>query len=157
MARDNGNGGRGNMSDSVTIKVDGRTTLAKALKKLGADAQKDFERLVTKTALDIRRDVIKRYKSGPKTGAITMRGKREHQASAPGEAPAVDRGTLLSSLYFEQPTPKSATIGTRLAYGFYLEFGAKYIEKRPAWLPAAEASRPKFTKALEEIIRRHAR
>ena len=145
------------MKDNVTISLDGMPDLAKALKKLGADAEKDFERLVTKTALDIRRDVIKRYKSGPKTGAITMRGKREHQASAPGEAPAVDRGTLMSSLYFEQPTPKSATIGTRLAYGFYLEFGSKHIAKRPAWVPAAEAQRPKFSKALEEILRRHAR
>ena len=145
------------MSDSVTIKVDGLGELYREIRKRGEEAQRALENAVTATALDIRRDVIQRHKKGPKTGIVYRRGKREHQSSAEGEAPAVERGALMSSVYFKQDTKSSATVGSRLAYAYYLEFGTQNIEPRPSWVPAVEAMRPKLKKRAEDILRRFAR
>jgi phage gpG-like protein len=145
------------MTDSVTIKVDGLQELAAEIRKRGAEAQDALARAVTATALDIRRDVIRRHKKGPKTGRVYRRGKREHQASAPGEAPAVDRGALMSSIYFTQTNRMSATVGSRLAYAYWLEFGSQAVDARPSWIPATEKFRPKLKARAETILRRFAR
>ena len=73
---------------------------------------------------------------------------KTHQASAPGEAPASDTGTLVSSIYFEQNTPYQTTIGSRLAYAEWLEFGTRKIAPRPAWVPAVEKHRATLQKLV---------
>jgi phage gpG-like protein len=65
---------------------------------------------------------------------------REHQASAPGEAPAIDTGALRRSVTHKIVKDSwahyRATIGSKLPYAAYLEFGTRHIEPRPAWIPA---------------------
>ena len=112
---------------------------------------------MTATALEVRRDVIKRHKQGPKTGRMYRRGSRNHQASAPGEAPAIDTGTLVSSVYFTQPKRHEAVVGSRLAYAFWLEFGSQVTDARPSWLPAVEKARPQFTAKANAILRKFGR
>jgi len=76
-----------------------------------------------------------------------------HTASASGEAPATDTGFLASSIYFENSGKMEATVGSRLAYAGWLEFGTQKIAPRPSWAPAVEAAQPKLnarvTKAIE--------
>ena len=145
------------MTGAITLSFANTDAVARALAAYGDAVEADLHKLVVRTALDVRRDVIKRYKSGPKTGTIYKRRNRLHQASAPGEAPAVDRGGLMSSIYYTQPTRLSATVGSRLAYGYWLEFGSQVVDARPAWVPAMEAMRPTFTDRAEAILRKHAR
>lgn len=156
---------------TITIEVDGLQDVNAALRKYGRDAEAGLSKAVTATALDIQRDVKKRIQRGPKTGAVydsifrmingrpVPVGPREgnnlsptHQASAPGEAPASDTGGLAKSVDFRQETKLSATIGSRLAYAYYLEFGTARIAPRPSWVPATEAAKPKLRARVEKAL-----
>lgn len=70
--------------------------------------------------------------SPPKTGRIYRRRGVEHRASAPGEAPANDQGTLVNtrriSLFEEQ---LRARLTFSAAHALPLEFGTLRMEPRP--------------------------
>ena len=61
-------------------------------------------------------------------------------ASAPGQPPAAQTGTLRRSVQIDDTNAKgdnpTARVGTNLAYGRYLEYGTKRIAPRP-WLSTA--------------------
>jgi len=62
-----------------------------------------------------------------------------HQASAPGEPPAVDLGALRASVVAQLGRDELGLFvqaGTPLAYGGWLELGTRHIEPRP-WLRPA--------------------
>ena len=67
--------------------------------------------------------------SGPRTGNVYKRSKSgpPHIASAPGEAPAPDSGTLMRSIDYEKPEWNgweiAGEIGTALEYARILEMG----------------------------------
>ena len=146
---------------TATLKIEGLDKLTTAMRKEAVKAGGALDRLVNSTAVEGRRRIIKRYKTGPKTGRIYKRRSKTHQASAAGEAPAVDTGALISSVYFTRDAPGQATFGSRLAYAFYLEFGVdkgtRKIAKRPAWVPVVQELRPMFTKKAEAILRKFGR
>jgi HK97 gp10 family phage protein len=84
--------------------------------------------------------------TGNRSGrTYTFRGVT-HQASAPGEPPAVDTGNLKNSLRVLEVTDERASFGTSADYAAYLEFGTRYMEARPFLRPAADNS-------VEEIAR----
>lgn len=59
-----------------------------------------------------------------------------HQASAPGQPPAVDTGTLRASIAWTyDKAQKVAIIGTPVEYAPYLEFGTNNIAPRPSFRP----------------------
>ena len=141
---------------AINLKVENVKAVQAALRLYGDKAERNVSRVVDATALSINRDVKDLMDRGTKTGRIYRRRNIEHRASAPGQAPATDTGFLLSSIYYERNTPLSATVGSRLAYAYYLEFGTLRIAPRPAWLPATEKNREKFNRLLEEGIRKAA-
>lgn len=143
----------------AALEITGAADVAKALRDYGAKAEAEIAKAVTATALLIDRDIKKRIQRGPKTGRVYTRGKgqnlsREHQASAPGEAPATDTGALVNSILFRQRTKLTAEVESRLPYATYLEFGTRFIAARPSWVPATEAARPEFTRRVADAIRR---
>lgn len=105
------------------------------------------------TAVYFYKRELDRLFRAPKSGRIYRVGKtptkaqaargatfREHQASAPGEAPAIDTGSLRRSVTHtiikEGWAKYRAEVGSKLPYAAYLEFGTRTIEPRPAWIPA---------------------
>ena len=145
---------------NVTIRVDPRT-LKKALKNIG-NKKKNMEaglaKAVTISAFELRADIIKRYKEGPKTGIVyRKKGGGTHIASKEGEAPAVRTGALMSSVSLKQTTRFSAKVHSRHKYGFWLEYGTQDIKPRPAWTPATEAVRPKLKKRVQDVLRKYAK
>lgn len=84
--------------------------------------------------------------TGSRTGRTYTFGNVTHQASAPGEPPAVDTGNLKNSLRVLEVTDERASFGTSADYAAYLEFGTRYMEARPYLRPAADNS-------VEEIAR----
>lgn len=95
---------------------------------------------VAQAAAEIHRRAIASMEHGTKTGRTYRRGSIEHQASAPGEAPARDRGRLTSSISWDSyPASLSAEIGSKgIEYGLFLEEGTDKIEPRPWLKPAAD-------------------
>ena len=140
----------------ISIKVENVKAVQDAIRLYGAKAERNISRVIDATALTINRDVKDAIDRGAKSGRLYRRRNIEHRASAPGQAPATDTGFLLSSIYYERNTPLSATVGSRLDYAYFLEFGTVRIEPRPAWLPATEKNREKFNRLLEEGIRKAA-
>lgn len=92
---------------------------------------------------------MKRLMSLPKTGRAYRRGRTAiHIASAPGEAPAVDMGTLTNSINMDMPTLTSARISINADYAAYLEYGTRFMQPRPYVAPAIDKVRTQFAGIL---------
>ena len=139
--------------NKTTISVEGLDALQRDFTRISEETRAGLSMAVKATALDIDRDVKKRIQGGIKTGRIYKRGAKEHQASAKDESPATDTGTLVSSQYFKQTSELAATVGSRLAYAYFLEFSTRTIKARPAWIPAIEAITPKFNQRVDKVLK----
>lgn len=88
---------------------------------------------------------MKRLMSLPKSGRAYRRGRRAiHVASAPGEAPGIDTGTLMASMGFQMTSPTTAEVSINAEYAAYLEFGTIRMAARPYIQPALEKVRDQF-------------
>ena len=72
-------------------------------------------------------------------------GVAEHQASAPGEAPAIDTGYLANSMTAELLNSETAIVYTNAEYAEELEFGGSHLAPRPFLQPAVS----RVTAAIE--------
>lgn len=115
------------------------------LEKRGSD-------LVRDTAARLEAEIKISY-TGRKSGRIYKRGSRTHQASAPGEAPAVDAGNLSNSTQWVQESRLRAVIGTSAEYAEVLEFGGVKMLPRPFMGPAFEKVKPIFEAGLRALMR----
>lgn len=92
---------------------------------------------------------MKRLMSLPKTGRSYRRGRFGiHVASAPGEAPAVDNGILTNSINSQMATPTEAIVSINAEYAAYLEYGTRFMRRRPFVEPAIEKVQTQFSGIL---------
>lgn len=75
-----------------------------------------------------------------------------HRASAPGEAPAIDYGTLASSYHVVPVDDYHALVASNDEKAPYLEFGTRHLAARPHVYPAAEAERDDFERAVKAAL-----
>lgn len=90
----------------------------------------------------------------PKTGRVYVKkGGIGHQASAPGEAPAIDTTNLVTSIKAEMIGLSTAVVSASAEYSAALEFGTRdgKIEARPFFRPAARQAAKKFIERLKAI------
>lgn len=104
-----------------------------------------LEKEVARRAQRMRNDIVQEL-SKPGTGRIYATGYKTaphdtHQASAPGDPPAVDTGRLRQSIVALKIEPGRWRVGTNLEYALYLEFGTRRIAPRPFMRPAADKER----------------
>ena len=86
--------------------------------------------------------------TGAKSGRIYKIGKnRTHQASAPGQAPAVRTTNLRSSITINRVTDYEYVVSIAAPYGRILEFA----KNRPFAIPASEKAWASFT----SVVRRY--
>ena len=81
---------------------------------------------------------IRNLMSEKKTGRIYSIGGLEHQASAPGEAPAIRSGLLKRSLFYTVTSDQFLYIGADTRYAGYLEDGTILMQARPYLRRSAE-------------------
>lgn len=72
----------------------------------------------------------------PKTGRVYRIRGRNHQASAPGEAPANQTGKLVRSYNYNVHGPFQMEIGESVPYAGFLEEGTRRMKPRPHVLRA---------------------
>lgn len=142
------------MARVVTVEITGVDAVKRALGAAFAKADREIALAVTDLASDLREEVTMSIARGAKTGRVYRRGGVVHRASAPGQSPASDTGTLVNSIYVEPDGPARVVVGSRLAYAAYLEFGTQNIAPRPAWVPAVEKLRPEFMAQIEAVLAR---
>jgi hypothetical protein len=70
-------------------------------------------------------------------GQTYTRGSVSHTASAPGEFPAIDTGTLMNDIHVEPRGALSRAIVTSVDYAPHLEFGTSKMAARPFMGPMA--------------------
>ncbi len=104
--------------------------------------------VVRKTAADIEADVKQSF-SPPKHGQVYRRGGRIHQASAPGEAPAVDTSQLRNATRVVAVSDLESWVVEPPEYAFYLEC----FMDRAHLGPAVERHRRAFELALSQVVR----
>lgn len=116
-------------------------------------------------------EVKKLMIASPASGRTYRRGRATHRASAPGEPPAPDTGTLQRSVMFKVRKTSLgwvAEVGSRLRYALYLEFGAArgiagksgrvesvrwVLFPRPAWKPALDNIRQRVPEIMARFRR----
>ena len=145
------------MSGTITLDAEGIEGVSKFMAALGSKIGRDVSLQVERSARKVDFTVKTSIQRGARSGRVYRRGNITHQASAPGEPPKTDTGTLVSSIEFKMETKLSATVASRLAYAYYLEFGTSRMGARPAWIPAVEKERPDFDRAIADILRTHAK
>lgn len=85
-------------------------------------------------------------------GAKSGRTYGTHQASAPGEAPAILFGQLSDSIDIELTSGNSGIVYTTDEKGPHLEYGTINMEPRPWLTPAAEEERPHYHAAMRSVL-----
>jgi HK97 gp10 family phage protein len=138
---------------TVTLRLEGSAELQAQLKGLRGDIRKAVSRAVVGTALELQGNVVKSVSK--KGTGITYQKKnpnRTHTASAPDQPPATDTGRLKNSIEFNALDDLTATVGSKLAYATYLEYGTSRMANRPFFRPAIEKIQPKYQERLEKAI-----
>ena|SRR3990167_5737045 len=126
------------MAAFVSTKIEGMDRLTRKLRLLPAAIQNDIETAQKINALDLQNTARRLILSGSKSGRIYKRRNKSggitlHQASAPGESPASDFGTLVSSVRGFVEKRFTAALEAATAYAAALEFGSRkrHILPRP--------------------------
>lgn len=140
---------------SMSIKLEGLKELQDALQKASEETKAKVELVVEQTASNIRNATARRIQRGPASGHIykSSVANRDHQASAPGEAPMSDSGMLAGSYsVIDGDTPLTKYVSSNLEYAYWLEFGTTKIKPRPHLLPSVEEARPNFERQLRRVL-----
>lgn len=117
------------------------------LPRMRVQVHNSASRVVRKFVAEIEARIKVSF-SEAKHGNIDSRG---HQASAPGEAPAIDYGVLANSTQSYMETDTKGGVGVGAEYGPHLEFGTSSMEPRPFMVPAAESVRRDFQESLRRL------
>ena len=145
-------------SDGLMAKIKTSYTRHTAGDAWAKDFRQGLATLVQSIAADIQGNAVESITGGAKTGHIYRnRGRKgenrvDHQASAPGQAPAADQNTLHTNIVIEVGKGgTSAEVQSRAKYSKALEFGAVLdnggiIEPRPFLQPAVEKARAKYNR-----------
>lgn len=119
-----------------------------------ARARRGAERGIVAATEDVRNEALRLILDTPKTGRIYRRRGVEHQASAPGEAPANDTGRLVNSIRttYDLPTLVGRIVAST-AYAAFLEYGTSRMEPRPYMRPALFNRRPQIEATIASAVR----
>lgn len=91
----------------------------------------------------------------PKTGRVYMKGKAgdiQHQASAPGEAPAIDTSNLVNSGFVDPKAAADYECGFSTPYAKPLEYGTPTLAARPYLRPSVEKHKPGFDRDIAKAV-----
>lgn len=133
------------------------TRKGKGFGHIGPLTAKLLDAVVRKTTLRIEKGAKLKIMLPPKTGRIYKRGKRDHQASAPGEAPANDYGILVNSIKPRFVRKLEGIVSVTAEYAATLEFGGARVAKRPFLKPATNEQRKQFYLDCADAVKRGAR
>ena len=109
--------------------------------------------IVRDTANEIANDA-KMSMGEEKSGRVYVKKNNlGHQASAPGEAPAIDTTNLVTSIKAEMIGLSTAVVSASAEYSAALEFGTRdgKIEARPFFRPAVRKARKRFIERLKGL------
>lgn len=123
------------------------------VKALRERVRKAAMRGVVRGTESVRNEAIQLIMSGAKSGKIYWRRGTAHQASAPGEAPASDTGTLVKSITTRYDLGSlSGRVVAQAKYAPYLEYGTATMAPRPFLRPALANKRQEIEDDIQKAI-----
>ena len=134
----------------VSIKITNLEQTLKQLENLESAMEKPLEEVLFGGGQLIRSEAVKSIQTGAKSGIMYQKynPRRQHRASAPGQAPASDTGNLVSKIRVKQKNPNTTQVESGADYSAFLEYGTSKMQPRPFLFPAFEKSRAKITQAV---------
>src|SRR5699024_920937 len=124
----------------TSIRIEGLDELNKTLSELSSKFEQEAGKLVNRTAQNVRTNAINLIRT-PSMGHTYVQYKpfyKTHTASAPGGAPNIDTGRLVSSLNVTRSGSTSAEVSANVEYAAWLELGTRNMAARPFMTPAVE-------------------
>ena len=141
----------------IKFRVTNLKKVLSQLENLDKQLEPDFQEIVKGGAQLIRGEAIKSIQTGAKSGVVYQmyNPRRQHRASAPGQAPASDTGNLVSKIIVKQKDANVTNVESNANYSAYLEYGTSKMEPRPFMLPAFEKSKkPIFDATFRRVVRK---
>ena len=134
----------------IDFKVTNMKLALSQLDRLAKDMELPFQEVVKGGGQLIRGEAIKSIQTGAKSGVMYQKynPRREHRASAPGQAPASDTGNLVSKIIVRQKSQDVTSVESNANYSAFLEYGTSKMEARPFMLPAFEKSKKPILNAV---------
>tara|TARA_R110002073_G_C8995322_1_gene538397 strand:+ start:54 stop:503 length:450 start_codon:yes stop_codon:yes gene_type:complete len=134
----------------IKFRVTNLKKVLSQLENLDKQLEPDFQEIVKGGAQLIRGEAIKSIQTGAKSGVVYQmyNPRREHRASAPGQAPASDTGNLVSKIIVKQKTRNITNVESNANYSAFLEYGTSKMQPRPFMLPAFEKSKKPIINAV---------
>lgn len=119
------------------------------LPQIAAALRPAVRSVIDETCMDLKTD-ISADMAEAKHGQVYPRPSGDHQASAPGESPAVDHG-FLAEVKHEMLKDDLGLVYEDQDYAPTLEYGTERMAPRPHMAPAADRARPKFVARMMEL------
>lgn len=140
-------------------KIENTDRLISRLAGLSDGIVKEVRAEIFLLSKEVESDAKISIQRGPKTGLIYKRKNVSHRASAPGEAPATDTGSLVSSITHGQVdvTGFVYEVGTNSKYAKPLEFGTRKMASRPFLQPALEKNKKPGLARIKRSIQKVAK
>lgn len=102
----------------------------------------------------VHREAVKLIQARSSQGRSYSRGTITHVASAPGNPPNTDRGTLVNRVDFEIDTQAlKGVVGTNYKVGKHLELGTQTMAARPWLFPAFESRRKDILASMSKALK----
>lgn len=139
---------------NVGLSISGMDAFIAKLEAAPKQVERQVNSIVKETAFDVQADAQRLILQSEPSGILYQKykPKKLHRASAPGEAPASDTGTLAGSIETEQVSESTYKVGTVHDYGLYLEYGTTQMEARPWMNPTLEKNRVEFFDRLKQAL-----
>lgn len=118
--------------------------------ELAAKLRPAVRAVIAETVKELETDV-KASMAAEAGGRLYERGGKTHQASAPGQPPAVDYGVLINSVQSGMVRDDLGLVAEGAEYAVHLEYGTTRMAARPHMTPAADRARPKFVQRMREL------
>jgi len=132
----------------IKINVKNLKKVLSQLNRLDKDLETPFQEIVKGGGQLIRAEAIKSIQTGAKTGIVYQKynPRRQHRASAPGQAPASDTGNLVNKIIVKN-SKDQVQVQSNAHYSKFLEYGTSKMQPRPFLFPASVKSTPKIIQA----------
>lgn len=151
----------------MRVSVKGLKEVVNKFTAMGGRADREAQKALEAAALIVRNDAVRSIQKGPKTGRIYVRGtskkgrrkKIMHQASAPGQAPATDTGSLASNVtFYGRPGRRPAAyVEAEMHYSRDLEYGTRKMAARPFMRPALQRNKAKVIELVRQAAAKTAK
>ena len=143
------------MAFKIDVKVSGLAVFIRNKDEWIKKKRDQLAQSLTESALVVQAEARQSILKGPKTGRVYVRrGRIRHRASAPGQPPASDTGTLARSIVIDVDKDKmTASVGSNVKYAPFLELGTSRMAARPFLKRALEVKRTQIVKIIQARLR----